>query len=357
MSLLRIVVTGLLVEAGMGAVFGQEGNAGRPDAAAVQTAGMNTPELAILDTDIGDDIDDAFALALLLHSPEIELLGITTVFGDTELRARLVDRFLAAECDIGAAGIPVVPGNPTPHNNVFTQGAYAKREPFGPGCTAPGNLRERWKESGRWEDERKQHDAAGFILREIKVHPGEITLIAIGPLTNVKAAIDRDASTFHKVKRVVLMGGSVYRGYGDEHRPPETEWNIDRDPQAAEALFESGVPIFMMPLDSTQIHLAAADRERIFSFGSPLTDQLTLLYHQWVAHTDNHAADPTLFDPVAAAYAIHPELCPMKPLRIQVDEKGFTRPIDGAPNANVCLKSDEQGFLEFLLGRIAAPEH
>jgi purine nucleosidase len=353
MNLLRIFVAGLLV-AGLGVALGQES---RPGAAA-QTVGMSAPELAILDTDIGDDIDDAFALALLLRSPEVKLLGITTAFGDTELRAALVERFLQAS---GRNDIPDYVGIKTHANNVFTQAAYAKRSVVDR-CqlqllsVSQVPLSEREKQRAE-SCEKDRMDAVGFILRSAKEHPGEITLIAIGPLTNVKAAIDRDAATFHKVKRVVMMGGSVYRGYGDEHRPPEPEWNIDRDPEAAKALFASGVPIFMMPLDSTQIHLAAADRERIFSFGSPLTDQLTLLYHQWVAHTDNHAADPTLFDPVAAAYAIHPELCPMKPLRIEVDEKGSTRPVEGEPNANVCLKSDEAGFLELLLGRIATVEH
>ena len=115
------------------------------------------------------------------------------------------------------------------------------------------------------------------------------------------------------------------------------------------------MPIFMMPLDSTQIHLDSGTREQIFSFGSPLTDQLTLLYHQWVAHTDNHAADPTLFDPVAVTYAVRPELCPAKPLHIEVDDKGMTKPVDGPPNAQVCLHSDETGFFDLLLGRVALP--
>ena len=287
-------------------------------------------QLAVIDTDIGDDIDDAFALALALRSPELRIVGITTAFGDTELRARLVDRYLAA---VGRSDIPVAAGVATPHSNVFTQSAYALREP-----------------------DHKHPDGVAFLLDQIRAHPGEITLIAIGPETNLAAAIQRDAATFRKVKRVVLMGGSVYRGYGDEHRPPEPEWNIDRDPAAAKALFASGVPIFMMPLDSTQVHLEAKDREQIFSFGSPLTDQLTLLYHQWVAHTDNHAPDPTLFDPVAVTYAIRPELCPAKPLRIEVDDKGMTLPVDGSPNAQVCVRSDEQGFLSLLLTRIATPE-
>jgi purine nucleosidase len=293
------------------------------------TANENRPvaQLAIIDTDIGDDIDDAFALALALRSPELRIVGITTAYGDTELRARLVDRYLAA---VGRSDIPIAAGVATPHTNVFTQSAYAMREP-----------------------DHKYPDGVTFLLNQIRAHPGEITLIAIGPETNLAAASQRDAATFRKLKRVVLMGGSVYRGYGDEHRAPEPEWNIDRDPAAAKALFASRVPIFMMPLDSTQVHLQARDREQIFSFGSPLTDQLTLLYAQWAAHTDNHAPDPTLFDPVAVTYAIRPELCPAKPLRIEVDDKGMTRPVDGPPNAQVCLRSDEQGFLSLLLSRIA----
>ena len=86
----------------------------------------------------------------------------------------------------------------------------------------------------------------------------------------------------------------------------------------------------------------------------PLTDQLTLLYHQWVGGTDNHSPAPTLFDPVAVAYAVRPELCPATPLRLEVDDKGFTRPVQGEPNTQVCLKSDEKGFMELLLSRVAA---
>src|SRR3974377_1894313 len=80
----------------------------------------SSPQLAIIDTDIGDDIDDAFALALALESPELKILGVTTAYGDTELRARLVDRFLTA---VGRKAIPVAAGVATPHDNVFTQAA------------------------------------------------------------------------------------------------------------------------------------------------------------------------------------------------------------------------------------------
>jgi len=287
------------------------------------------PQLAILDTDIGDDIDDAFALALALQSPELKILGVTTAFGNTELRARLVDRYLAA---VGRSDIPVMQGVATEARNVFTQKAYALHMPL-----------------------RKHGDGVEFLLSQIRAHPGQITLIAIGPLNNIEEAIKRDPATFKKLKRVVMMGGSVYRGYGGTAAapsPPQPEWNILCDPEGATALLAAGVPVFTMPLDSTQISLETKEREEIFAHGSPLTDQLTLLYHQWMGGTASHTVTPTLFDPVAVTYAIRPDLCPMTPLRLEVDDKGLTRPVEGPANAQVCLKSDEKGFLDLLLNRL-----
>jgi inosine-uridine nucleoside N-ribohydrolase len=317
------------------------------------------PDFVILDTDIGDDIDDAFALALVLRSPELKLVGITTTFGDTELRAKLVDRYMGS---IGPKDIPVVPGVPTARNSVFTQAAYARTEPYyWGGCgNAMSALVTNEIEAyyARLAEQRKRDDAAGFLLDQIRAYPGQITLIAIGPLFNVQAAIERDPATFRKLKRVVLMGGSIYRGYDDAmtraHTPPQAEWNISRDPAGLKALLASGVPAFMMPLDSTQVHLEPREREAIFAHGSPLTDQLTLLYHQWMANSEWHPSGPTLFDPVAVAYAVRPESCPAKPMRIEVDERGMTRPVEGAPNAQVCLEVDEKGFLKMLEDRITA---
>jgi inosine-uridine nucleoside N-ribohydrolase len=293
--------------------------------------GDSGSQLVIIDTDIGDDIDDAFALGLALKSPELKILGVTTTFGNTEMRARLVDRYLKA---VGRSDIPVFAGPATKTGNLMTQAAYAKRDP-----------------------EKKFGDGAEFILREAREHPGQITLIGIGPLSTVHSAIERDQAAFRKLKRVVIMGGSVYRGYGldaqGKPRPPEPEWNILNDPAGLKALLASGVPVFMMPLDSTQVPLDAKGRETIFAHGSPLTDQLTLLYHQWMGGTPNHTPTPTLFDPVAVTYTFRPDLCPAKPLHIDVDDKGLTMARPGAPNAAVCLQSDEKGFLDLLLKRVA----
>jgi len=296
-------------------------------------------EKIIIDTDIGDDIDDAFAVALALRSPELQILGITTTFGDTEMRAKLLDRLLG---EVGRSDIPVAAGVPTAPKTTFTQLKYAE---------------------GEHRAKASHPDAVTFLLDEIRKHPGEITLVAIGPLVNVGATIDKDAATFRKLKRVVLMGGSIYRGYGDvgsgTPRGPEAEWNIKNDIPSAKKLFAAGVPLFVMPLDSTQLKMDAANRNSLFRQGTPLTDALTLLYHEWGQET------PTLFDPMTITFMIKPELCPVEPMEIRVDEQGLTRPVElpkaenasslRAPNAQVCLKSNPDDFFHFLMPRLATP--
>ena len=287
-----------------------------------------TPEKIIIDTDLGDDVDDAFALALALRSPELEILGVTTNFGDTETRAKIADRLLA---EAGRPDIPVAAGSPTATKNPMSQRRYAESRPAAKASHPP---------------------AVDFLLEQIRRYPGQITLIAIGPLMNVGAAIDRDPATFRKLKRVVLMGGSVKRGYGDmgytAPRPPEPEWNILNDIPSAQRLFAAGVPLAMMPLDSTQLKLDEVKRAFLFSQGTPITDALTVLYHLWGQET------PTLFDPMTIAYAVNPALCPVQPMHIRVDEKGFTRAEPGPANADVCLDSSSEEFFRFYLRRIAA---
>jgi purine nucleosidase len=288
-----------------------------------------SPEKIIIDTDIGDDVDDAFAVALALHSPELQILGITTTFGDTETRAKLLDRLLG---ETGHPEIPVAVGTPTTTKSSFTQRRYAETGHFA----------------------KASHPrAVDFILDQIRRYPSEITLIAIGPLMNVGALIDRDQETFRKLRRVVLMGGSIERRYGDlgyaPPRGPEPEWNIVNDIPSAQKLFGSGVPIYMMPLDSTQLKLDEVKRPILFQAGTPLTDALTLLYHEWGQQT------PTLFDVMTVANILEPDLCPVKPMRIRVDDKGFTRVEPGVPNAQVCLNSDSEAFFRFYLRRMLAP--
>jgi purine nucleosidase len=294
----------------------------------------NATEKIIIDTDIGSDIDDAFAVALALHSPEFQILGISSAWGDTHLRARLLSRLLK---ETGRADIPVAMGiakHPAGKLDTMSQAVYAEGGP------AVQNY----------------PSAVDFLLDQIRRYPGEITLIVIGPETNLGGAIDRDAATFRKLKRIVLMGGSVYRGYSHfnygKTDGPDPEWNIICDIQAAQKVFSSGVPLFVMPLDSTQIKLQELERAEIFKAGTALTDALLVLYTQW---SRGAPQTPTLFDAVVVAYASHPELCPTEPMRLRVDDQGYTRVETGAPNAQVCLRSSSDQFLEFFMPRIVAP--
>ena len=295
-----------------------------------QAAAPKQSQLVITDTDIGDDIDDAFAVGLALSSPELKILGITSAWGDTKLRARLLDRLL---CETGRTDIPVAVGieKHGPGQAAFSQARWAEREPAKP-----------------------HPDAVDFILEQIKQHPGEITLIEIAPETNLGAAIQRDPATFRKLKRIVLMGGSIHRGYGDlgyaPDHGPNAEYNIAMDIPAAQAVFNSGVPLYVMPLDSTQLKLDEGKRQMLFTQSTNLTDALTLLYEQWSRATGQ--ATPTLFDDVPIAYAIDPEICPATPMKIEVDAKGFTREAQGTPNASVCLRSDSDKFFEFYMPRL-----
>lgn len=292
-----------------------------------QSIPPNAPQKVIIDTDIGDDIDDAFAVALALRSPEVQILGISTTFGDTPLRARLLDRLLA---EVGREDVTVAVGSPTQTDSGFTQRRFAER----------GRLA------------RVSHpDATDFILQQVRRNPNAITLIALGPLVNLGALIDRDPGLFRQLRRVVVMGGSVERSYGDlgyfKPRGPEPEWNIRNDIASARKLFASGVPIFLMPLDATQLKLDEVKRQIVFQAGTPLTDALTILYHQWGRET------PTMFDPLTVAYSINPDLCPTKPMRIRIDDQGFTRIEAGTPNANVCLNSESEAFFHFFIPRVA----
>jgi purine nucleosidase len=289
---------------------------------------QGAPQKIIIDTDIGDDVDDAFALALAVKSPELQILGVMTTFGDTEARARLTDRFLA---EVGRAEIPVLAGKAAATKNPMSQRRYGEEGHF---------------------SKASHGDAVEFLLEQIRKYPGEITLVAIGPLMNVGAAIDKDAATFRKLKRVVLMGGSIRRGYGDlgytAPVPPMPEWNILNDVPSAQKLFAAGVPLFVMPLDSTQLKLDEVKRAFLFSKGTAVTDQLTVVYHLWGQET------PTLFDPMTIVFVLRPDLCPVQKMHIRVDEKGFTREEPGATNADVCLDSNAEAFFKFYLKRVAA---
>jgi inosine-uridine nucleoside N-ribohydrolase len=277
----------------------------------------------LLDTDIGSDIDDAFALALVLNSPELDLVGVTTVSGNAEARARLAARLLE---DAGRQDVPVVAGAP---------GQFIPS----PQCLLAENFKSPSLLPVKAED---------FMNSEAERHPGQMVIVAIGPLTNVAAFLKKYPRNAKEIKQIVLMGGSIERGYAEGSKP-EAEYNIRSDPGAAQTVFSSGVPILMVPLDVTaMLKLDAEARHRVFTHLTPITNDLTLLYHLWNNET------PTLYDPMAVAEFLDPSLCETRQMAIEVDNEGFTRVVPGKPsNATVALHTELAKFFQFYLSRVA----
>jgi inosine-uridine nucleoside N-ribohydrolase len=284
----------------------------------------------VLDTDIGGDIDDAFALALALASPEVELAGVTTVGAGAEDRAWMVCRFLTA---VGRREVPVAWGRGTqPAPGIEGQIQY-RRHP----AVIFNRTAKPVKES-----------AVEFLYARLKAQPGRLTIVAVGPLTNIAALLREHPESKAWIKRIVLMGGSVRIGY--EGKPsPEAEWNIKLDAAAARAVFTSGIPLVVAPLDATAtVNLTEPLRRRLFAACTPLTFQLQALYQLWDKPT------PTLFDPVAVALAFSDRFCTMEDLHLDVDDAGFTRIGKGKANARVATAIKKDEFLDWFVERVGA---
>jgi inosine-uridine nucleoside N-ribohydrolase len=288
----------------------------------------------IIDTDIGDDIDDAFALAIALQDPRLQVIGITTAWGDTRTRTLLVRRLLAT---LGRHDVVVAQGPATLSTTPFTQ--------------------KKWAEGAI--DATPAPDAIDFIREQVQGRPGEITLIALAPLTNIAALQQRDPTALHKLKQVFVMAGSVHAGYYHNNAipnpEPSAEYNVVCAPQGLRILLESHTPVRMFPLDSTQIKLDEVRRDRLFAYGSPASDALTLLYHQWRLYNGWGQITPTLFDVVPVAALLQPSVCPLTNLRLSVDDRGYTRPVPGESNVAVCLTLDENGTHRLIMDSLTPP--
>jgi inosine-uridine nucleoside N-ribohydrolase len=291
---------------------------------------VKKPIPILLDTDIGTDVDDAFALALILASPELDLLGVTTVGSEARTRALIVCRFLAA---VGGREVPVAAGaTPQPAEDIEKQGRYVKAE---------GDGRPRMFQPVK-------EAAVEFLHRKLKARRGELTLVTIGPLTNIARLIREHPECKPWIKRIVMMGGSVRAGYKGK-APPETEWNIRCDIPAAQAVFAAGIPLVVAPLDATtMLKLEEPLRRRLFQTKTPVTEQLQVLYQLWGEKT------PTLFDPVAVALCFDEGFCTMEALRLEVDAKGQTGEVKGEANARVATAIRRDDFLAWYVKRLTS---
>jgi purine nucleosidase len=279
----------------------------------------------IIDTDIGDDIDDALALALALSSPELDIRGITTGTGDAHTRALMVCRLLHA---VGRDDIAVA-----------AAGKSREKPDYN------GQLQYGLRPSFRKRPERAS--AVEFLYQQLKARPGELTIVALGPLTNLAELLTQHADAKPWIKRIVFMGGALRVGY--ESKPPvEAEWNICSDIKAARTVFASGIPLVVAPLDATaDLKLPEPLTKRIVQTATPLCNQLHALYQLWDKPT------PVMFDPVAVALCFTEKFCRMEELALDVDDKGITRAIKGKANARVATSIRRDEFLAWYVERIA----
>ncbi len=300
----------------------------------------------IFDCDLGDDIDDAYALSLLLTMQDrYEILGITTCYGRTEDRARLAQKMLA---ETGQSNIPVYVGRNTANQNEranwFAEQFYwAEGFKSSPKPT-PVFANQYRQTIGLSPLKEKGPRAAEFIRSSLNKFPGEIIIFSVGPVTNFADIIDQDPGALKKAKAIYAMFGSFRLGYSAKE-PIDPEWNVVVDIPAAKKFVQSGANIIYAGLDVTaMVKLDRANRDRILQRQSPLTNALSGLYVLWGNET------PTLFDPVAIGMEAYPNLFQTEKVHIEVDDKGFTRIIPGkTPNAEIGVSIDSPGLIDRIM--------
>ena len=298
--------------------------------AATVVAADGKPIPIILDTDIGTDVDDAFALGLILVSPELELRAVTTSGGQTEDRAWLVCRFLT-QC--GKPGIPIAAGaEPQAKSEVNDQIQYRRH----PAAIFNRTLKP------------VKEPAAEVLLAELKKQPGEITVLAVGPLTNIARLLTDHPDSAKLMKGIVIMGGSVFAGYSGK-APAEPEWNIKLDVAAARKVLESGVPLTIVPLDATALaKVPLKEQQKLFAAGRPLAWQVANLLELW------NQPVPTLFDPVAVASLLRPADFDFQELQLTVNDQGLMAVGKGKPNARVAVSAKQEQLVRWIIERIVS---
>ena len=302
----------------------------------------------ILDCDPG--IDDALAIAFAHGHPGIELVGITTVAGNVGL-AKTTANALAVSEFVGAAGTPVTAGCAGPllrpaldarhvHGDSGLGGAVLP-----PATTSPA-----------------LGHAIDYIVDTVGAAPGEITLVATGPLTNIALAVKREPRLADWVRRFVIMGGSAGRG----NVTPAAEYNIWADPEAAAAVFRAGWIVTMLGLDVT-LRTGATDEvlRRMGELGPLGTRLLLPALEQY--RSVREPSGPPVHDVCAVAWVAEPDLFGLVPARVQVELAGqFTSGMTvtdfsgrlGPTNAQVATKLDVDRFWDLMVDaieRIGAP--
>lgn len=293
----------------------------------------------IFDTDIGDDIDDAFALAMLLNSPEVEILGVTTVYRNAELRAKIVSHLL----NLYGKKIGVYMGEDNPIQDPIAHFSFESIGKDGKPII-PHYSEE--MESAQIEEK----IAVDFLLETIEENPGEIVVLAIGPLTNLALARRKNPEVFSKIKSIYLMGGEILG--------VNKEWNFVCDTVAAEEVLKSGVDIKMYPLNVTRPCILTKEVvDHFCSLKDAGNVALAKMLQKWLKDNE-YKKNPTMHDGLAAVGLFH-TFCKMSELSFAIypdGVRGLIRPVFTKEQADctvqVATLVDYAGFIEFLKERI-----
>ncbi len=311
----------------------------------------------ILDTDVamgapGSDIDDGFAMALAVDLADQSLELVTTVNGNTDVETSTL---LAVDLlnRLGRPDIPVVKGARTPllrplHDHPARDRVAGVRERLAARKPAPGR-------------------AATAIIDLVTANPGEITLVAIGPLTNVAVALALEPEVTSMVKEIIVMGGVFMRTTSVLAMPGE--FNIWIDPEAAAIVLNSGAPLRFIGLDVTlQVQLSRTDADRLEATGRPFAGYAGRCAHAWIdflaeEYPGQGFTGAPMHDALAVAAVSRPDFMTWRPARVAVEVASqITRGITVAdllesrhppePNCLVATEVDGAGFIEFFLNHV-----
>jgi purine nucleosidase len=309
------------------------------------------PTSIILDCDPG--IDDALAIAFAYGHPGLDLLGITTVAGNVGLAKTTANALAVCEY-IGAGGTPVTAGCAGPLLRPALDARQVHGESGLGGAVLPAPT----------ESPAPGH-AIDYIIDTVAAAPGQITLVATGPLTNIALAVKREPRLADWVREFVIMGGSTGRG----NTTPAAEYNIWADPEAAAVVFRAGWTVVMLGLDVTlRTGATPAVLQRMGDLGPLGTELLLPALDQYKSVSE--PSGPSVHDVCAVAWVAAPEVFGLVPARVQVETAGqltsgmtvtdFEAPGSGAlggqgiqadgGNARVAMSIDVDGFWELTLG-------
>ena len=303
---------------------------------------MSTP--IILDCDPGHD--DAIALLLALASPEVELLGVTTVHGNQTLEKTTANALRVLDL-AGRSDIAVAAGADRPLVRELTVASHVHGDSGLDGPALPAASRAPLDEG-----------AVDFMVQTIAASPVPVTLVPTGPLTNIALLLERTGGA--NVERIVLMGGSIAEG----NMTPAAEFNIWADPEAAAAVFRAGIDTTMIGLDVThQAVTTPALQERLRATGATGSFVADLVDFFTVFHRETYGWEGApIHDAVAVAHVIRPGIVTTIPCNVEIELeselcRGRTvvdrwRRTDREPNAQVGIDLDTGAFFELLIERI-----